>query len=587
MKIFAARDGYWIQATALDIFIWLEIIDTSDRQEFLSRQRHEGTVNWVFEEESCKVYHEWASATESGFLWLQGKAGAGKSVIAAVVVEELSKRPPEEEFLAHFFCDFRDVRTLRTPTILKALFAQFVQIPERELADLFPDLIERHAGGLPPPSEIEDLLDLLLRAMRLHKRKVIVIDGLNECNDIPTVLGCLEKISAEEDVRLLVASRPEQIFLNHLAGRPTMALEDYIEFANEDMRNSLLKQMKDHFRLQAIPSGTKTEVQDSMVKQADGSFWYAQCQLDSLHACRSVGGVCAIIENLPLDLDRTYDNILFGVNEMSKNVRTIVQLTLRWLGGALRPLTISQVIEATQIEIDKSVLNHNLTVVSEEDLLFLCGDLIRLDDQTTGIGLAHRTVLEYLTKPPSYESISRYCFDAHEVHRDLALRSISYILTEDIVRGIEQCNKSSYLFESSKRHFFIDHCPMIPYVFDGGFEHLQHITKEDDEVINSLIKLQIQVKEQRDKYALIIESLHDRVEGNPYEWILDEAELVLGILIRFGPPWMLKRFLLRHRPDLARGEEIDKLLARVEILGRSAELEEILTDRKIYEFVGQ
>ena len=57
---------------AVDIVDWLGFIDVTDRQEFMSRERHEGTCKWIFNRDVCERYHEWWSARE-GFLWIRGK----------------------------------------------------------------------------------------------------------------------------------------------------------------------------------------------------------------------------------------------------------------------------------------------------------------------------------------------------------------------------------------------------------------------------------------------------------------------------------------------------------------------------------
>ncbi|KAF9224833.1 hypothetical protein BS17DRAFT_879644 [Gyrodon lividus] len=347
--------------------------------------------------------------------------------------EELSRNASTQEapvgdFLAFFFCDFRDV------------------LEELDLAVTFPDLVQRHSDGLLPPAGIESLQELLLCAMRLHDRKIIVIDGLDECDDVPTVLGCLEKVLAEKNVRLLVTSRPEEVIRAQYDCRPTINLEEYLEYVNNDIRESLMKQMTDHYRLQAIPPPTKQELVDSVTKQAEGS----------LHACRSVGQVHTIIRDLPKDLDAVYENILHEV--------------------------LSQVREAVKIELGHTApihLNDNLTIVSEEDMMYVCGNLVKLDNYTRVLGFGHPTVRAYLTKPPlDDEHFRRYFVDTHDSDRDLALRSITYILAEDIDKTIVESYKPTYLFESSRRHYIINHCPMISYVFDGGFEHIQYITQE-------------------------------------------------------------------------------------------------------------
>ncbi|KAF9238975.1 hypothetical protein BU15DRAFT_74942 [Melanogaster broomeanus] len=149
INITALTNVLHIVQLALDIISWLDIIDTSDKQEFMFRQRRPDTGEWIFDEEV---------------------SGSGKSVLAAAITDKITKklsdeeekkdkekegtneRPnvepnPEElsmdvstqdadaeELLAFFFCDFCDVRTLRTTTILKTLFAQFLQVEEPDLA---------------------------------------------------------------------------------------------------------------------------------------------------------------------------------------------------------------------------------------------------------------------------------------------------------------------------------------------------------------------------------------------------------------------------------------------------------------------
>ncbi|KIJ16375.1 hypothetical protein PAXINDRAFT_168510 [Paxillus involutus ATCC 200175] len=602
---------------ALDTIMWFDVIETSDRQEFMLEQRQAGTCTWIFDEKICKPYHEWISATE-GFLWLRGKVGSGKSVLAAAITDQIAKKlekeekkeerqgeagpndepkpeelltdgstqeeAPAEDFLAFYFCDFWDVRTARTSTFLKSLFVQFLQLEEPDLEATFPDLVQWHADGLPPPTDIETLEELLLRAMRFHDRKTIIVDGLDEFDDVPAVLGCLKKILAEKNVRLLVASRPEQVIFAEYDGRPSIKLEEHLEHVNKDISESLMQQMMAHYRLQVIPPLVKQDLIDGVTKQAEGSFWYSQCILDSLHACRSVGQVIAITKKLPKDLDTVYEDILHEVHDRTTDVKTIVQMAVRWLGGTLRPLTLSQLAEAVKIELGHTTpihLNDNLAIVSEGDMTYICGNLVKYDQRTRFIGLGNSTVREYLTKPPlEDERFGRYFFDARGLHKDLGLRSITYILSEDLEKTIRDSYKPTYLLESSRRHYIIEHCPMLLYVFDGGFEHLRYITQEDDEVINLLKVLQEQIPQKPDKYRTILDSLNDYMDGKPYEWIVEEQELVLGVLVRFGAPWMLKRFLLQ-RPDLLTGERKDELLARVAKLGRSAELREMLVDMTV------
>ena len=140
-------------------------------------------------------------------------------------------------------------------------------------------------------------------------------------------------------------------------------------------------------------------------------------------------------------------------------------------------------------------------------------------------------------------------------------------MTDDIEKAIEKSYKPAYIFEISRRYLIVDRCPMLTYVFDGGFEHLRYYPLEEDDPIDLLVLLQDHIREKSDKFREVLEALHDRTEGTPYQWIVEEKELALTILIRFGLPWMLERYLLRRR-DLAEGEEKDRLVRWAEKIGR-------------------
>ncbi|KAL4076746.1 hypothetical protein V8B97DRAFT_2084198, partial [Scleroderma yunnanense] len=583
---------------ALKLYEWLDTVDITEMQGILTRLREKDTCNWLFDKTTCKTYAEWSTA-DSRTLWLCGQAGTGKSVIAAAIVDHLTmlERDPAEQSVAedvkiedrnaeipvqdsvaYYFCDFHDLRSLRTRTILLSIFVQFTQTVEEKVLDMFPDLVDRQALGLSPQEDLDVLQDLLARATRLHEKKVIIIDGINECEDALAVLACLDKIVAsEKDVRLLITSRPDQIFLDRFDGGPAIKLEDYIECTNTDMRKMLAGRIDRHRRLSAIPQATKKNIIDTIVDKAQGSFWYARCQVDSLRECRSLRSVHNIIRNFPADLPSTYDAILEQVESMSEDVRLILQRTLRWLGGALRPMTIAQGMECPMVDVTKPYLDDNISVVSDDDFFLVCGALVVYDEPTKRVSLGSRTVLDYLTGTPTKEKFARYFFDAQKVHKELALSCITYVLTEDIGKAVADAQKPAYLFESTRYHSLLDRRPLLLYALEGGFEYMRRIATEDDDVIDLMQRLQDQVKENPETYRMVVDSLNDHQGGNLYRWIVEERELVLGIVLRFGPSWMVKRFLLRRR-DLLEGETGSKLPDRVTELRRSSELTEMVRD---------
>lgn len=130
----------------------------------------------------------------------------------------------------------------------------------------------RRAPELSPPEDIDVLQDLLARAMRLHEKMIIVVDGLDDCEDGPAVLTCLHKIVAsEKNVRVLVTSRPEPIFLDCFDGDLAINLENHIERTKDDVRKVLGGRIDRHCRLSSIPRSTKEEIVDTIIEKAHGS----------------------------------------------------------------------------------------------------------------------------------------------------------------------------------------------------------------------------------------------------------------------------------------------------------------------------
>jgi Cdc6-like AAA superfamily ATPase len=59
-----------------------------------------GTGSWLT---STVTYREWLESNEHGILWIKGIPGSGKSVVAAHLVDELSRSNPTSPVLYFFF----------------------------------------------------------------------------------------------------------------------------------------------------------------------------------------------------------------------------------------------------------------------------------------------------------------------------------------------------------------------------------------------------------------------------------------------------------------------------------------------------
>ena len=95
------------------------------------------------------------------------------------------------------------------------------------------------------------------------------------------------------------------------------------------------------------------------------------------------------LENLPKGLFATYDRILENVDKTDVE---FAQKALSWLLVSVRPLRLTEVVEAIAIDVPSRRLDRDSTFNDEQDLLETCSSLVAYNDDTGVISLSHYTV---------------------------------------------------------------------------------------------------------------------------------------------------------------------------------------------------
>ena len=135
------------------------------------------------------------------------------------------------------------------------------------------------------------------------------------------------------------------------------------------------------------------------------SFRWVQCQLDYLGTLdRDTARRHALI-NLPPGLHNTYKRILDAVKEHPDNYK-ITKTALTWLLYSVRPLSLSELAVAAVVE-PETTFNEEHKLDKNEILLKYCGSLLKVDNITSIVELAHFSVTQYLT---SRDLDAKLCF---------------------------------------------------------------------------------------------------------------------------------------------------------------------------------
>ena len=250
------------------VFNWLFSTDP-DSNHAAARKKHEPkTGHWFLE---CTEFVSWQQSASS-VLWLHGKPGSGKTILASTVVEAFKasmKIGPGHGALAYFYFDFSDDRKQTVESCLRTLLAQLCSslndIPE-EIQRL-SDLVQRGQNSL--SSHV--LLQTLQRVARHFTDVSIVLDALDECSQKRVLLETVSiLVNGDSNIRWLMTSRFEQdiVVTFRDLNIPAVALEDAV--VDEDIRLHVRSCLNKHQRIRKWGESLMKETEDALTERAGG-----------------------------------------------------------------------------------------------------------------------------------------------------------------------------------------------------------------------------------------------------------------------------------------------------------------------------
>ncbi|KAF9470902.1 hypothetical protein BDN70DRAFT_820735, partial [Pholiota conissans] len=233
---------------------------------------------------------------EALILWLYGQAGTGKSAILQTIAERCAER---QSILASFFFGRNDPSRNTFKPLIPTIACQIATaIPEirphlEGIIERDPFIFEKSIATQLQFLIIQPLKDLSTSGYFSNPEinpRLIIIDGLDECNDTKMQSMILRVIAdalrtQKLPLIFLIASRPEQNIQltfnsNSLAGLWKSLVLDYTYKPNDDIRTFLTDSFQEikstHPHRKYIPNDWPDEWNiDHLIKKSSGQFIYA------------------------------------------------------------------------------------------------------------------------------------------------------------------------------------------------------------------------------------------------------------------------------------------------------------------------
>lgn len=247
--------------------------DPRPNHETSLKLRHPLTGLWLTEGETFKTWLH----TRNSKLWLSGIPGAGKTVLAASVVEETIKESSPNRAVAYFYCDYKDERSQDPVTILGSLATQLSKQSEKCFA-----LLQEHFLACHPKDKGSPILELSALGKKVKEMASsfddvsIIVDGLDECGKSTTrVIDSLVSLASDisSNTRTLFLSREEyeireilQEHYNHIEIAANS--EDLRLYVAAEIEIRMRKTGREQLRIKNLE--LKKHIMETLVDRADG-----------------------------------------------------------------------------------------------------------------------------------------------------------------------------------------------------------------------------------------------------------------------------------------------------------------------------
>ncbi|KAL8718670.1 MAG: hypothetical protein Q9225_004223 [Loekoesia sp. 1 TL-2023] len=422
---------------------WLKAPDATTNYNESYQKRHGCTGLWLVEGSS---FFAWLIKPNS-FLWLNGFAGCGKSVLCSLAIQNTfrQRRSNPRIGIAFFFFTFSDDAKQDCSAMLRALVLQL----SGQLNDnhgLLSQLYDRYLNAIPPD---QDLMGCLRQLMLAFDDVYIILDALDESpqgkfrRDMLQALVDLRAWS-EPGLHLLVTSREEPDICDVLVDELGAFRDETISMKNDsvdsDIASFISGSLKKDRRLRKWEK-YHDQIEKSLNERAKG---VSKRQLDTLLA------------SLPQSLEKTYEQILLNIREESvEDARRILTL----LCCAKRPLTIPEIIEGIAVELgDNPRLNIDGRLEDEDDVHRICPGLIETDfhpdNNEPTLRIAHSSVQEYLESERIHQhAVAAFGVRRLEAHAEIACICLTYLLRLASTLSISEYPLALYAAQNWWRHY--------------------------------------------------------------------------------------------------------------------------------------
>ncbi|KAL8963127.1 MAG: hypothetical protein Q9193_000562 [Seirophora villosa] len=394
-----------------EVLEWLSPLNFFKTQQDTFARREEGTGQWFID---SPEFQEWLSGINRT-LCCPGIPGAGKSILASVVIDFLRARYTDQESVgvAAIYCNFKERGSQNPENLLAGCCAQIIQ---QELPETLLQVHSKHNAKNTRPTW-EEMVEILESTVGGLDTAYLVVDALDELSD--DVRNILVRFlrAPPPNIRLLVTTRHKVEITSEFNTFSMVQIRANLD----DLKLYVKSRITSSRKLSGYIVGDASlerDICDGVLSKADGMFLAAKLHLDALSTKTSIKMLKKALGRLSNDIDDLYDDALSRIMSQNEDDRTLAEKALRWVAFAYRPLRAEALQEAVAIELGEQ--DFDLDAIPWIDLVLdVCAGLLILDEENEVVRLVHYTAQDY------FDSHAQSTF--HEAHTHIARECMTYL----------------------------------------------------------------------------------------------------------------------------------------------------------------
>ncbi|PMD20579.1 hypothetical protein NA56DRAFT_170291 [Hyaloscypha hepaticicola] len=407
--------------------------------------RLSGTCEWFSQKDTFLNWKQFDPDSPS-ILWVTGKPGAGKSVLAGHVIDHIQRAGAS-------CCFFFFEHGSRLDSCLRSLAFQMAFSNNQ----IRKAILEIQQDEIHFDMDNERMIwqKLFLNGIFRAElsRHYWVIDALDQCVNSSCFFDLmLAKLDGTIPLRILITSRETSgLEKNFMTLGSRRFRSERISTADTLTDIKLLIEAKSQSFI-VIDHKDRASLVGKILDKSQGSLLWTDLVLNELSNSWSEEEINQVLEKVPPGMESLYQRTLETMAQ-AKTGKRLTNAILTWATCATRPLTTDELSGALKLDIKETVPNVEGAIAA------LCGQLVNVDNFGK-VQMVHETAREFLLNAAMK---SEQAINKREAHTRITRACLTY-LTEDGMRPPQSGRRVSVVVDAQRRAGFAQYaCEAFSY----------------------------------------------------------------------------------------------------------------------------